>query len=204
MVDGDDNGTRKVHTLRFKADGADKIFLCHAGVTAVAIDLIEGGGKVNGRMVALGSLQGGPDNGGGIGAGGKNGTRNARLFTQAVQLVKEFLSANPHTGVDDVRISFLSWNQLKSVIKGTAVVMKVSAVRLEYDGPTRRGKIAVRLDGRDVPAARKWALENVGELANGKNVVLVSGKPPPPGASFSVGNERMTDDGLLEIEFKTE
>ena len=120
------------------------------------------------------------------------------------QLVKEFLSANPHTGVDDVRISFLSWNQLKSAIKGTAVVVKVSAVRLEYDGLTRRGKIAVRLDGRDVSAARKWALENVGELATGKNVVLVAGKAPPTGASFSVGNERMTEDGLLEIEFKTE
>lgn len=120
------------------------------------------------------------------------------------QLVKEFLSANPHVGVDDVRISFLSWNQLKSAIKGTAVVMKVSAVRLEYDGLTRRGKIAVRLDGRDVPAARKWALENVGELATGKNVVLVAGKALPTGASFSVGNERMTEDGLLEIEFKTE
>lgn len=120
------------------------------------------------------------------------------------QLVKEFLLANPHTGVDDVRISFLSWNQQNSVIMGTAAVMKVSAVRLEYDGLTHRGKIAVRLDGRDVPAARKWALENVGELATGKNVVLVAGKAPPPGASFSVGNERMTEDGLLEIEFKTE
>ena len=118
-------------------------------------------------------------------------------------LMKEFLAANPHDGGDDVRIS-ISSTQHESMITGSAVVMKVSAVRLEYDGLTRRGKIAVRLDGRDVSAARKWALENVGELANGKNVVLVSGKSPPPGASFSVGNERMTEDGLLEIEFRTE
>ena len=40
-------------------------------------------------------------------------------------------------------------------------------------------------------------------LAAGKHVVLVAGKPPPPGASFKVGNERMTEDGLLEIEFST-
>lgn len=119
------------------------------------------------------------------------------------QLVKEFLAANPHDGADDVRITFVSWSQLESTIKGAAVVVKVTAVRTEYDAKTRRGKIAVRLDGRDVAAARKWALENIAELATGKHVALVVGEPPPPGASFRVGNERMTEDGLLEIEFLT-
>ena len=119
------------------------------------------------------------------------------------QLVKEFLAANPSDGAEDVRTSFLSWSQVESTITGSAAVMKVSAVRAEYDAATRRGKVAVRLDGRDVAAARKWALDNIAELAAGKHVVLVAGKPPPPGASFKVGNERMTEDGLLEIEFST-
>ena len=119
------------------------------------------------------------------------------------QLVKEFLAANPHDGIDDVRTSFLSWDQQESMIKGSVAVMKVSAVRIEYDAATRCGKIAVRLDGRDVAAARKWALENIAELATGKNVTHVVGKPPPPGASFNIGNERMTEGGLLEIEFST-
>ena len=82
--------------------------------------------------------------------------------------------------------------------------MKVSAVRLEYNALTRRGKIAVRLDGRDIAAARKWAKENISELVTDKNIELVVGKPPPQGASFETGSERMLDGGLLEIEFKAQ
>lgn len=117
-------------------------------------------------------------------------------------LMKEFLAANPHDGGDDVRIS-ISSTQHESMITGSAVVMKVSAVRLEYDDTTGRGKIAVRLDGRNVSAAREWALKNIGELASGKNIVLVAGRPPPPGVRYMAGSERKTDDGLLEIEFTT-
>lgn len=117
------------------------------------------------------------------------------------QLVKEFRDANPHDSVSDIRTSFPSWRQLRSTIKGSAVAMKVSAVRLEYDQLTKHGKIAVRLDGRNVDAARKWAIENIEELATGKNIVLVAGNLPPPGAQYRIGSERTTDDGLLEIEF---
>ena len=46
---------------------------------------------------------------------------------------------------------------------------------IEYDAATRCGKIAVRLDGRDVTAARKWALENIAELATGKMLRMSSG-----------------------------
>ena len=118
-------------------------------------------------------------------------------------LVEEFLAENPHDSADDVRISRRSWDHSGETIKGSVVAMKVSAVRLEYDDTTGRGKIAVRLDGRNVSAAKEWALKNIEDLASGKNIVLVAGKPPPPGACYKVGNERMTDDGLLEIEFTT-
>ena len=120
------------------------------------------------------------------------------------QLMKEFLAANPGDGAGDARISFLSWNQQDAMIKGSASVIRVSVVRVEYDAIARRGKMAVRLDGRDVPAARKWAIDNIAELAVGKNVVLVAGKAPPPGATYRTGNEHMTEDGLLEIEFSTQ
>ena len=119
------------------------------------------------------------------------------------QLVNEFLLANPNSCIDDIRTAFLSWNQSEMTITGSVVVMKVTAVRIEYDAVTRRGKIAVRLDGRDIDAARKWAIGNIEELATGKNIPLVVGQPPQPGASFKIGNERMTEEGLLEIEFHT-
>lgn len=119
------------------------------------------------------------------------------------QLVKEFIAENPHDNVDEIRMSFLAWNQDGTSIKGSAVVMKIGAVRLEYDAFTSRGKIAVRLDGRDVDSARRWALDNIAELAKSKHVVLVAGKTPPPGAQYMPGSERTTEDGLLEIEFYT-
>ena len=119
-------------------------------------------------------------------------------------LVREFLSENPHAVADDIRTSFPSWKQTELSIVGSVLVMKVSAVRLEYNAKDRCGTIAVRLDGNDMIAARKWAVENIAELATGKNVALVVGKAPPPGATYTVGAERMTEDGLLEIEFTTE
>lgn len=117
------------------------------------------------------------------------------------QLVKEFLSANPRDSAGDARISFLSWNHAGTTITGSAAVMKISVARAEYDAASRRGKVAVRLDGRDISAARAWALGNIGELVASKNVVLEAGKAPPPGASFKINSERTTGDGLLEIEF---
>lgn len=119
------------------------------------------------------------------------------------QLVKEYLSANPYDDARDARISFLSWRQTGETIAGSAAVMKVSVARVEYDAASRRGKVAVRLDGKDVAAARVWALDNIAELVPSKNVVLDAGKAPPSGATFKIGSERMTGDGLLEIEFTT-
>ena len=135
---------------------------------------------------------------------GNNNTFDAdKMVESAIRrhLVEEFLAENPHDSADDVRISRRSWDHFGSTIKGSVVAMKVSAVRLEYDDTTGRGKIAVRLDGRNVSAAKEWALKNIGELAAGKNIVLVAGRPPPPGARYKAGSERMTEDGLLEIEF---
>ena len=117
------------------------------------------------------------------------------------QLQREFLDENPHVDIDDVRTSFPRWNHEKTTAIGSAVVMSVSAVTLEYDG--KDGKISVRLDGRNLSDARRWAIENIGELASSKNVVLVAGRRPPPGAVYKTGKERTTEDGLLEIEFTT-
>lgn len=118
-------------------------------------------------------------------------------------LVEEFLAENPYDSADDVRISRHYWNHSGATINGSVVAMKVSAVRLEYNDETGCGTIAVRLDGRNVSAAREWALKNIGELASGKNIVLVAGRPPPPGACYKALSERETDDGMLEIKFTT-
>ena len=135
-----------------------------------------------------------------------NGTLDAdKRLESAIRrhLVEEFLAENPHGSADDVRISRRSWDHTGSTIKGSVVAMKVRAVRLEYDDATGCGKIAVRIDGGNVSAAKEWALKNSGELASARNIALVAGRPPPSGARYKVGSERTTEDGLLEIEFTT-
>ena len=118
-------------------------------------------------------------------------------------LVKEFFAANGHDGVNDVRTSFLSWKQRELAIEGSVAVFKMSVVRIEYDEATGSGKIVVRLDGRDMEAAQKWVRENVAALVAEKNVALVVGQPPPPGAHYKTGSLHKTEDGLMEVKFGT-
>ncbi len=127
----------------------------------------------------------------------------SKLKSELRRLVmKEYVAENPRDSVEDVRVS-MTWNQSGSTIIGTAMAIKVSTVRLEYNDATGRGRIAVRLDGRDVSAAQNWALENIQELVATKNVSLIAGQLPPQGAQYNTGNSRTTEDGLLEIEFST-
>ena len=91
MVDGNNDRAREVHPFCLETHGAHEIFLRHAGIAAVTVYLVEGGGKVDGRVVPLGGAQGGPDDGGRIGTGRENGTRDTRLFPQAVQFVEKIL-----------------------------------------------------------------------------------------------------------------
>ena len=126
-------------------------------------------------------------------------------------ITKEFMDENPHEDTDNVGILFSSWNHSGLTIMGSveAVSMKVSVVRLEYNdaaggyGTSGHGKIAVRIGGNDLDMAKKLAIGNIEELATRKNIANVVGRRPPPGARYRTGIERMTDDGLLEIEFDT-
>ena len=63
VVDCNNHRTGKVHTLRLKTYKAAELFLGHAGVTSVAVYLIEGCSEVDGGIVSLCSAQGCPDNG---------------------------------------------------------------------------------------------------------------------------------------------
>jgi len=119
------------------------------------------------------------------------------------QLVKDFQSAHPTFSIDDVGISFSSWDHSGSTIKGTVVakVLKMSVERLEYNDETGSGKIAIRLGDSDVMAAKKMAIDNIEVLVSRKNIVNVVGKRPPKGARYMDGTERMPEADLLEVEF---
>ena len=90
VVDGDDDGAGEMHPLGLETDQPGELLLGHAGITAVAVDLVKGGCEVDGGVVALGGAQGGADDGGGVGARCEDGARNSGLLPQGVQFVKQF------------------------------------------------------------------------------------------------------------------
>ena len=89
MINGDYDVSGEIHAFRLKADGTHEVFLGHSRVSAVAVYLVECGGKIDGGIVALCSPQGCTDYGRGIGACREYGAGNAGFLTDSVQLVEQ-------------------------------------------------------------------------------------------------------------------
>ena len=123
------------------------------------------------------------------------------------QLVKDFLAAHPTSSVNDVGISYPSWDHSETTIKGTVIAkaLKLEVVRRKYDKITGNVTIVVRLGDNDVSAAEKLAIENIEAIATRHNILNAVGAPPPKkGAHYDVIKSKKSDDGLFEIEFKCE
>jgi hypothetical protein len=89
VVDGHDDGTGEVDTLHLKADHPGEFRLRHARVTAVAVDLVERGGEIDGSVVTLGGADGSADDGRGVRAGREDGAAHAGLFLELVDPVEQ-------------------------------------------------------------------------------------------------------------------
>jgi hypothetical protein len=79
----------------------------------------------------------------------------------------------------------------------------VQVVSLDYDVDTRHGKIAVKFAAGSFEEARRYVRRNVETLAKDKNVALTTGQIPAA-AKFYLGDERVKDGNVLEVEFETE
>ena len=88
MVDRYDVDAVEIDRGGFHAHEFYELVGLHARVTAVAIDLIERRGEVDRRVVALGSPEGGLDDGRRVGTGGEEGATNACFTFQFVDAVQ--------------------------------------------------------------------------------------------------------------------
>ena len=79
----------------------------------------------------------------------------------------------------------------------------VQVLSLDYDADTRHGKIAVKFAAGRYEEARRYVRRNVETLAKDKNVALTTGQIPTA-AKFYLGDERVKDGNVLEVEFETE
>ena len=88
------------------------------------------------------------------------------------------------------------------LIQGCATVLAMSLVSLSYDANTRRGKLAVKFNEGQMEVARAWVRKNIETLARDKNIVLMTGQPPPEATYRSLGEK--INGNVMEIEFRTE
>ena len=102
VVDGHDDGTGEMDTLHFEADHPGEFRLGHARVTAVAVDLVERGGEIDGSVVTLGGADGGADDGRGVRAGRENGAAHAGLFLELVDPVEQLFGFR-HNAIKCIR-----------------------------------------------------------------------------------------------------
>ena len=85
-------------------------------------------------------------------------------------------------------------------------VYRIRLMSHSYDDATRIGTLKVNIGQRgdaNYAGAYKWALDNIGVICSNKEIAMEAGQPPPEGAQYSIISEKTTDEGILEITFKT-
>ena len=90
----------------------------------------------------------------------------------------------------------------RGLITGSAAVLTITPVSLNYDANTRRGKLLVQFSAGQYEEARRWMIRNIETLARDKNIALVTGQRPPEATYYSLGEK--IDGNVMTIEFKTE
>ena len=125
--------------------------------------------------------------------------RNAFMLSIRAQYVAAHTDVNPRTLV----IDFPEYAVAEGRIKGIAVVLTVSPQSVAYDATTRKGRITVKIGGNQFEDVRRWMRKNIETVALDSNIVK-DGDALPSNARFYVGREKLADNGIFEIEFKTE
>lgn len=118
----------------------------------------------------------------------------------------DFMERNPSVSQQDVRyrINYETDKGGKTLIyTGWAFSVRPVEDGWRYDPATRRGWIRLRIVGDlSREEAMRWARENISAIIGDKNVVLVAGKTPPPGATYRCLDGNVSDDGVLKVDFE--
>ncbi len=129
-----------------------------------------------------------------------NNSRNA--FRDALRA--QYSYAHPDANPRYLAVDFLEYSLREGRIEGRAVILIISPKCISYDSASRKGTIGVMIGASQFEEVRRWMRKNIEAVATRSNIAIKNGDSLPQGARFYIERESLNEDGVYEIEFKTE
>ena len=120
----------------------------------------------------------------------------------AKSLKEDYVDAFPSVDIASLEVSFSGFKRDGLRLSGSAAVLTLKPISLEYNPYNRRGTMSVRFAEGQVSEASAWIRRNVKTLVRDKNIALTSGSLPTEG-KFAITNEKI-DGNVMTIEFMVE
>ncbi|MBP5787839.1 MAG: hypothetical protein J6Y19_08505 [Kiritimatiellae bacterium] len=120
---------------------------------------------------------------------------------------QDYLGRHPRVAEAHVR-EIVQWNMARDgdILVLTAWAFSVQPVTdgWSYDAESHRGFVRLRIsEGMSAAEAKQWAHDNIEAIIEDKNIVVVAGIRPPPGAKYRSLDEEFRN-GVLTVEFVAE
>lgn len=120
-----------------------------------------------------------------------------------VAIVNTYCMEHPEVNPRSLVTDFTQYTMGGDSVKCRVSVMTIEVKTVFYDVAKRTGRMSAKIRANQLEDVRRYIRNHIEELAARSNIVS-DGDALPKGARFYTGNERLTENGLLEVEFRTE
>ena len=120
-----------------------------------------------------------------------------------VAIVNTYCMEHPEVNPRSLVTDFTTYTMGGESVKGRVCVLTIEINTVFYDAAKRTGRMLARIGANQFEDVRRYIRTHIEELATRSNIVI-EGDSLPAGARFYTGSERLSENGLLEVEFKTE
>ena len=120
-----------------------------------------------------------------------------------VAIINTYCMKHPEVNPRSLVTDFTRYTMGGDRVKGRVSVLTIDVMTMFYDAAKRTGRMSAKIGANQFEDVRRFIRNHIEELATRSNIVI-DGDVLPTGARFYTGNERLAENGLLEIEFKTE
>ena len=118
-------------------------------------------------------------------------------------IVNTYHMTHPMTNPRSLVTDFSRYTMKGEYITGRVSVLTIEVKTVFYDAAKRTGRMSAKIGSNQFEDVRRYIRSHIEELATRSNIVI-DGDALPQGARFYTGNERLAENGLLEVEFRTE